>query len=274
MFNINIVTIFSPNWFNHFLVFAYSLFVNNDEPIKLYLLSDTIPEDQLDRAYKLCDYFGKGDSIEYCNMEGLYNQFLGDNVNVDNRFTKYTLYKLFMPYIIADDRILFLDGDTVVNGDLSEYYNTDFNNDLLVGCLDTGLLPGYKTSIGLQENDKYINAGSFLMNLNIIRKLKLADKWLDLCNNTFFGCHEQCIFNLTMKNRIQIIDAKYNVSLSTSLEYIDDDVKVMHYAGNKPWDLDTSSVPKVNIWDYYSDKYKALGLDPTIPKKIMYSWFR
>lgn len=271
----NIATIFSPNWMNYFFIFLYSIFKNNPSPCKIHLLSDEISQIDLNQIEKICNYFGEGYEIKYYNIKKMYDTFMPSGINADSRFSKYVLYKAFLPFIITENRIIFLDGDTLVNGDLSELYNIDLEDNWIGGCSDTGLQLGYKTSIGLKEDDIYINGGSILFDMYKIRESKIADKWVDLLNKKWFACHEQCVFNLTLKNKIRVIDAKYNVSLSTNLNYKDNQKIIIHYAGNKPWNDIT--VPNYHIWEKYYKEYNSIfqNYKPKnkINKTIAYCWF-
>ena len=59
--------------------------------------------------------------------------------NMGNNFIKYkksfysqaTYYRLLVPIFIDADRIIHLDGDTLVFSDLNEMYNLDFNDNYI-----------------------------------------------------------------------------------------------------------------------------------------------
>jgi lipopolysaccharide biosynthesis glycosyltransferase len=159
---LNICIAFSPNWFKYILISLFALLKTNKSPIKVYLLSDNLSSNDFLALNKLFSNFD-GCEYKYFNLLEKFNKFI-NNVNVSTKFTKYTLYRLFIPYIISETKLLYLDADTVVNGDISQFYNMNMEDYWIAGCEDTGLQRRYKTSIGLKENDIYINAGVCLVN--------------------------------------------------------------------------------------------------------------
>jgi len=268
---LNICIAFSPNWFKYILISLFALLKTNKSPIKVYLLSDNLSSNDFLALNKLFSNFD-GCEYKYFNLLEKFNKFI-NNVNVSTKFTKYTLYRLFIPYIISETKLLYLDADTVVNGDISQFYNMNMEDYWIAGCEDTGLQRRYKTSIGLKENDIYINAGVCLMNLSEIRQNRLGDKWLRLINEKFYLAHDQDVLNITCNKHIKNVDFDYNVSLSTNVNLNTKNIKIMHYAGNKPWD--TTQTPFNEIWKYWENEYlHYLGnYKPSIPRIIHYCWF-
>lgn len=259
----NIAIAFSPNWAYYVWIEMYSILKNTKNTIKFYLLSDNLSEEEIEEFTKLCKHFNKKNSVKYLNILDMYNELLPSGVNVDNRFSKYTLYRLLLPYLVKDDRLLYLDADIIVNNNIDDFYNIDFGDSLIAGIADTGLdqyynRANYMKSIGLNADATYINAGVTLMNMKKIKELKLTDKWVQMANEKLCPNHDQDILNITCKGRIKLVDFKYNVSLSTGLNIQEKDVAIMHFAGVKPWNLE--HVPFYSIWKKYSSGCDVLCL--------------
>jgi len=260
----NIVLVFSEDWAKAVAVELYAIFKNNPAPVKVYLVSDLLSESTLNEFSKVQKTFGEGYEYIYLNVEKLYNEFVPSTVNVDGRFTKYTLYRLVLPKIITDDRILYIDADAIVNGNLSDFFNMDLEDNLIAGVIDSGIyLPQYKYmlyNIGLTEKDPYLNAGVMLFNWKEIRNLSLCDTWLKEINAKLYGCHDQDVINMTCKGRVKTVDLAYNVSLSTGLGIKPEDIKIMHFAGSKetkPWTGSTKA-PFYQIWNKWADEYRRV----------------
>jgi lipopolysaccharide biosynthesis glycosyltransferase len=269
----NVAIAFSANWSTYVAVEMYALFVKNKVPTKVYLLSDNLEQSHLDEFDTVCAMCGEDYTYEYINLLKMYEEYMPSGINVDTRFSKYTLYRLFLPNIINDDRVLYIDADAIVASDISHFYNTEMEGYLLAGVEDTGLPQGYKTNLGIPEDAYYINAGVTLINLDAIRKLNLCDTWINMANTKFYDCHDQDIFNITCNEKIKKMHYKYNTSLSTSLEIKVENIKIMHYAGAKPWN--TKQVPFYEIWNRWQTIYdlkKSLMMQH-IPKTIHYCWF-
>jgi lipopolysaccharide biosynthesis glycosyltransferase len=251
------------------------LFFNNDGKIHVYLLSDNLSRENIEEIDLLFECFGNRVTYKYIDMTNFYNTYMNSQINVDSRFTRYTLYRLAMPYLILDERILYVDADGIIVSNISDFYNMDFKDNWIVGCEDTGLQKGYKNKIGLKNTDTYINAGVALLNMHEIRKIKIADEWLKLCNNTPFEAHDQDIWNLTCFGRIGVVDAQYNVSLSTSLNYKPNEIKILHMAGAKKQGADwVKYIPFSEIWYEWESRYKkSIKEKENIPRTITYCWF-
>lgn len=245
----NIAIVYSPNWSHYAAIEVYAIFATNPPPITIYAISDTGGEF---KVRNLRD----GYTVMFINLENLFADKIPSTVNVDGRFTKYALYRLLLPDVIQEDRVLYLDADTIVNGDIAGFYNMDLGDNFLAGVSDSGILDSQKATIGLSPADTYINAGVTLMDLDKIRAAGLPELWLKEINARWYSCHDQDVINMTCKERIKLVDLKYNASLSTGLDIQADEIKIMHYAGiaeTKPWCSDKA--PFYQIWKAWADRY-------------------
>jgi Lipopolysaccharide biosynthesis proteins, LPS:glycosyltransferases len=251
----NICLIYSPNWKQYISVELFSLFKNNAAPIRVYLVSD---KDGYIETDHITNYFGEGYDVEFIDLEKLYNERIPSKINVDSRFTKYALYRLLLPEVIHDDKLLYIDADAIVSGDISELYNSDISSCHVIGAMDIGAdRYNLKKPLGLKPYDIYINAGVMLMNLKKIREDKVNLTWVKEANSKLYAAHDQCIINKTCKGKIGLMSNKYNCSISTGLDLRKEDIKIMHYAGaEKPWD--TNNVPNPRFWYDAVREYKKV----------------
>lgn len=225
----NVVYCFSPNWFQYFLVSAFSLFSNNNERINLYMFSDEIPKEELDKAYRLAADFG-GQFYPFVIDDNKFN-----NVNSEpTRFTKYALYRLLMPSLIQVDKALYLDTDTIVCAPLDNLYNINMEENLIAGVIDIGISQIEKNAINLKPEDPYFNSGVLLMNLKEFREQSLDYLLPHIANTEYYRFHDQCILNKMTKDKKVIVHNSYNVSVAThSLKIEERDIKIIHYVGYK-----------------------------------------
>lgn len=214
----NISMSFSPEWAEYGKVTLYSLMQTN----------------QVDKVYLVTDYEPKGfpDSCIHINPAEVLRKYITTQINFNCREKTYCFYKLILPRLINDDKVLHIDTDALVIGDISEYYNTDLTGYIMAGVEDIGLARGYKQKIGLAPDDTYINAGIILFNLPELDKV--FDKLIERVNTTWYLGNEQCILNVTSKGKIRTVDNRFNASLSTGYPA---DIRIMHYAGPKPWNV-------------------------------------
>ena len=82
-----------------------------------------------------------------------------------------TFYRAIIGELIKDiDKIIYLDGDTLTYGDLTEMYNLDMTDLYFRGIRE------YRPNMKYTNVTRYICAGVMLMNLNLIRKNKVFEK--------------------------------------------------------------------------------------------------
>jgi lipopolysaccharide biosynthesis glycosyltransferase/glycosyltransferase involved in cell wall biosynthesis len=262
----NVVMVYGPNWSTYVAIEAFALFNTNRGPIKLYLISDKHGRVDMD---PICKMFGPDYTYEFIEAEGIFNQIITSSSNIDYRYTKYTLYRLLIPKLVEEDTALYIDTDAIVNGDIRPVYETNLDGGLIAGVQDSGIEP-FLNTLGLKPDDTYVNAGVLLMDLARIRGLNIDDAWLEMVNTKFYTFHDQDIINLSCKGKIVPVDHPYNVSLATGIDVPDKDIKVMHYAGAKPWVH--PDPPHPDIWNKWSEIYRNSKL-PMIPNRIHYCWF-
>jgi lipopolysaccharide biosynthesis glycosyltransferase len=243
----------SVSWLEHACVVMYSIFKHNPDA-KVYLLCDKSSKEITDRF---------GDKVTWIPTSAVFEKRFKKKVYLHSHYTKEVYYRLLLPELIPDDRVLYLDTDLIVNGNLSEFYNLGFNGNLLAAVEDAGA-EWYKTYIGFSITDKYFNAGVMLYDLKAIREEKLENKWIEMASKHKFHLQDQDILNVSCKGKILEVDVVYNVSLST-VDYDNPPFdlslgEIIHFAGPKPWQ--DENAPMKEIWDSYKTEYKNMEAKP------------
>ena len=139
--------------------------------------------------------------------------------------TETIYYKIYLPLIFHDlDRIIYLDGDTMVFKDLYEMYNLPFNGNYALGY-------PFQSTYVLDKFNKnviyYINAGVILFNIEIIRKdnkdIELIKYTKD--NNNKLAFPEQDAINLVFYQKIGILPLKYGIYMYGNIDNFDKKVQ-------------------------------------------------
>ena len=166
----------------------------------------------------------------------------------DSRFEKFGLTighitrETYFRYMIAEvlpniDRVLYLDGDTIINGDISELFDTDLTSYYCAGVSDIYIESvGYKKTLGL--DGLYINAGVILFNLDEMRKTDIAEKLFKLTAENNFKYQDQDAINVAFNGKIKELDCVYNFKRAHQKAFPEKvpSAKIVHYVGpNKPW---------------------------------------
>lgn len=168
------------------------------------------------------------------------------------------LLKFELPALLKKcKKVLYLDGDILVQKDLSELYNIDVNSFMCAAAYDTGCL--YSANPKFAKYRQYFNSGVMLLNLekmrmeNVSKKLYLAKK-----RSTDYNLMDQDVFNEVFDKQVRIIDIKYNcliINLKrardkykfealnnlfgtnySSLQNVEYNAVILHFASkDKPW---------------------------------------
>lgn len=110
------------------------------------------------------------------------------------------------------DRVLFINGHTIINGPLDELIDLDFKNNVMALGYDC-LINDHKLTIGLAEDDGYYNCGIMLIN---------HKKWLQdgiaktvkshLQEKSDYVIADQDLCNVLFKGQIKTLNSTYNYS--------------------------------------------------------------
>lgn len=187
-----------------------SLFENNRgiEDLKVYLLGENISEENKSELKKIGKSYGR--KVEVIDVPKLnIPQSL-----VSTRWPLSAFTRLFAGVILPGDvdRILYLDSDTIISGDISELDTVEFNGNIAMGVKDC-ISGRYKQNIGLDSNSPYINAGVILFDMDALRKVNInveiesyMKKYEKLINYA-----DQDILNGMFKGKIGELNPKYDV---------------------------------------------------------------
>ena len=230
-------------------------------------------------------------SIQLINMHEKYN------ISILNFINTPAYYRLLLPDLLPNvDKIIWLDGDTLIFNDLKEMYDINIDGYYYKGFLDDN--PSLADSFTL-ENDHCICSGVMLMNLNEIRKNNMTNKTIQFMvkNEEKLSkqrYRDQIVINVMYYHKIGILPAKFgifnydNSSLLSSLvniyrykyKYSIEELKdayynpiILHYVF-KPWSKRKEFVNRRELWweyakktEYYNEIFEKLYPKKTKDKK-------
>ncbi len=236
------------------LVTLTSILKNNEtHDLHFFVLTTSISQINQKKFSKLKLTY-KNFDIEYIVPDiKLFKNF---KLNID-----HISIETYFRYLIAElkpemDKCLYLDADLVVNGDLGALYDTDIKNFYVAGVEDLYIkTQNYKSKIGFNASDLYINAGVLLFNLEKIRKDKMVqtlfENTLKLEGQILY--QDQDVINITFKGFIKELDSIYNFTTENAKT---DRAKrkkavIIHYTGKrKPWHKKCHHELK-KLWHHY-----------------------
>jgi lipopolysaccharide biosynthesis glycosyltransferase len=113
---------------------------------------------------------------------------------------------------LKTDRVMFINGHTIINGALDELLELDFEDNIMALSYDC-LLNEHKRTIGLKETDGYYNCGLMLVNHKKWLKENIDQVLKDhLTEKSDYVIADQDLCNVLFKGKIKTIGATYNFS--------------------------------------------------------------
>ncbi|NLQ13362.1 DUF4422 domain-containing protein [Olsenella sp. KGMB02461] len=164
----------------------------------------------------------------------------------------------------AYDKVLYLDSDLIVKGDISVLYRTSIDGYLLAATRDIDFLGqlnkndgkrlAYNEDIlGMKNPYDYFQAGVLLLNIKAMRDFMSLDEWLERASDDSYIYNDQDVLNSCCEGHVKYIDQSWNVMIDCFNRIQDvfsfapagifqaynqarNHELIVHYAGaDKPW---------------------------------------
>ncbi len=201
------------------------------------------------------------------------DQYKGKDTNSDIPLASY--YRLELHNLLPDvDRIIYMDGDTIVFQDLSELITLDMKGNYILGFLDDKVNELEKFNI---KNGIFVCAGVILMNLHALRKNNFSLRFNDFLEVNIGNLyqHDQTTINVVCQGKISTLPPKYgmwnfknrktalehNDKQSSKVKYIEKDFlysyynpAILHYVCNKPFKKRVNNRTFHEEWWEYANK--------------------
>ena len=183
---------------------------NNREEdlIHFYVFSLGIQEENKGKLETLVQRYDRSISIIEIQDMSNYLDFEFDTLGWNN----VILARLFMDKILPTnvERIIYLDGDTIVRGTLHEIWNFDLKNKTLGMSIEPTVDTQRKNALGLRS-EYYHNSGVLLVDLKRWREIEaeklIVDFYQKKRGETFCsrsGCYQWCFKRRNLSNTAEI----------------------------------------------------------------------
>ena len=206
---------------------------------------------------KILKYERENVKIEFVDLN-YYIEEIKDKLFTRDYYTNTTYFRLFLPELYPQyDKVLYLDSDIIVVGDISELYNTDMSTNLVAAAPDdiiqkNKVFQDYaELVVGVAKYQNYFNAGVLLMNLDELRKFKFQEKFLYLLSTVKFSvAQDQDYLNRLCKGRVTLVSHDWDVMPYVNDETKPEDIKLIHYNfAYKPWHFEDITYNEY-FWEY------------------------
>ncbi len=242
----------------HYLIYTYVMVhsfleAHPGEEVRVFLLHGGLPEESLVPLKELCG--GRGElfplKVEHAEFADL------GKTEESKTWPPAAYYRLRLFDLLPGDvdRLLYLDGDIVIRGDLGELYRIELGENTIAACPDmvsfeekrkNARLDAWPEKLGglLREN-RYFNSGVILMDVSRLRESYHFETYLKLIEQypEEIRYPDQDLLNLVHQNETLLLDPwvyncmPYLAFRTAGKHYGDlaDTAKILHFAGPKPW---------------------------------------
>lgn len=254
------------NYAQHLGVCLVSLFENNKCCFTIYVFENDISIVNKEKIGSIASKYG----------QKVFFVTIDDDVFSDFSVTSYyslaTWFRICLGQFIEKsvDRLLYLDCDIIVNGDIEELMNVDLRGFSMAAVMDTPWQLDYvQDYLGTDKESGYFNAGVMLIDMRAYRAADVFRKAIEILKEKDqLPFQDQDILNIVFEKHWLELPCKWNLlngflkkDYMTDPRYpaiatgIRDHVIVHYSAKEKPWSWRCMNPLK----DYY---YKYLDISP------------
>ena len=217
--------------------------------VKIYLLNQDIPQEWFSQIRIYLQEMG-GDLID-CKLIG--QQYKMNWSNKLPHINHMTFARYFIPDFVTEDKVLYLDSDLIVTGDLTDLFELDLGENYLAAarsCFGAGL--GF-------------NAGVLLINNKKWRSENIRQQLIELTEKEHENVKEgdQSILNMLFKDQYSLLEDKYNFQIGFDAGAAEKNhafifeipltplPKILHYISpDKPWKQFSVGRLREEWWKY------------------------
>ena len=229
------------NFVKYTVVSLHSMIANasKDEQYHVYILhTDIAPETMKMVAALENEQF----KITFEDVTDYLNS-IADKLPLRDYYSKTTYYRLFIAEMFPEyDKAVYIDSDTIVQGDISRLYHTDIKDAYVGACHEQVMvqIDEYGTYvekvIGISRYN-FFNAGVLLINCHRFRVHFVLDKFIRYLHTyNFVVTQDEDYLNLICKDHVYWLDQRWNTEVFGDIPYPIEQAYILHYImTSKPW---------------------------------------
>ena len=216
-------------------------------------------------------------SLRFFNVDALIEgyELTTSNQHISNE----TYYRFLIQEVLPEyDKVVYLDSDMIVEGDVSEIFNVDMGDNLVAAVKDIDFLGNLnfqdnerimynKRVLHMEDPYSYFQAGTLVFNTRGLRELHPTETWMEFACDSTLIYNDQDILNRECEGRVTYLPMDWNVmhNCGGRIEKVftyapaceldnyfaaRNNPKVVHFAGfEKPWTFAEVDLQE-HFWKY------------------------
>jgi len=184
-----------------------------------------------------------------------FNHWILSSSNKLNAYTPFAFLRLFADKIEdLPNKIIYLDTDIMINGNIKELFDIDVRN------YELGIVKDRYGHIFIRP--KYFNSGMLLMNMKKIKESKLLENVRNVCSTKKMAFPDQSALNKFVKKKLYLprkFNEQGNLKPNTIVQHFSKRIKwfpIFHTINIKPWQInDVQNKYKCHAYDDIYDEY-------------------
>lgn len=229
------------NFVKYTVVSLYSMIKNASKEYKyrVYILHTDITEKTKEKVYELAN-----DNFEI-SFEDVtdYIDSIAEKLPLRDYYSKTTYFRMFIAEMFPEyDKAIYIDSDTIVQGDISKMYRTNIREAYVGACHEQAMVQvdeygTYAERVVGVSRYNFFNAGVILINCDKFRVKFVLDKFIQYLHTyNFVVTQDEDYLNLICKDHVYWLDQRWNTEIFGNIDYPIEEACVLHYIMvNKPW---------------------------------------
>ncbi len=182
---------------------------------------------------------------------------ISEKLPVRDYYSKTTYYRLFIAEMFPElTKALYIDSDTLIQGDISRLYEEDIKDAYVGGCHEQAMIQvdEYGTYaervVGISRYN-FFNAGILVINCEQFRIKFVLDRFIEYLHTyNFVVTQDEDYLNLICKDHVYWLDQRWNTEVYCNISYPIEEAKILHYImTSKPWHYDDCKHGDI-FWSY------------------------
>lgn len=186
-----------------------------------------------------------------------YLTSISDKLPLRDYYSKTTYFRMFIAEMFPEyEKAIYIDSDTIVNGDISELYLHDLKDNYVGAAneqvmIQENVYGEYVEKVLGIDRYHYFNAGLLLINCEQFRKNHVLDQFVDLLHTyNFVVTQDEDYLNLICKDRVLWLEQPWNTEVFGEIAYPESEFKMIHYIMvSKPWHYEGAKYAE-HFWRY------------------------